>query len=256
MERLPEDIERKRLQFHQRIQKQAFESYMRRGWVPELWKKLVEASSTEAKFAAYVTCVLGYKSITEMVEAKGQETATSHTTTHYVWRTQQDEKVRAAHGANDGRIFAWDSPPSTGHPGEDYGCRCWAEAYGGDLGSLINDPPIESIYPELLLFPLANIGRQSVRFAISLLRQTLSSRKLEQNNSLTEHGAIRTTQRGISKGEIEEAIRTAKERGSFVEKIGKYGTPQIKYEGKNGIIVIVEKSGRNAGRIITLWRMR
>jgi len=53
-------------------------------------------------------------------------------TTHYIWRTQGDNKVRASHAANDGKIFAWDDPPPTGHPGEDYGCRCWAEPYAPD----------------------------------------------------------------------------------------------------------------------------
>lgn len=50
-----------------------------------------------------------------------------HPTTHYIWRTRGDNKVRASHAANNGRIFSWDSPPPTGHPGEDYGCRCWAQ---------------------------------------------------------------------------------------------------------------------------------
>ena len=50
------------------------------------------------------------------------------TTSHYIWRTRQDNKVRSSHAANDGRVFSWDNPPSTGHPGEDYNCRCWAEA--------------------------------------------------------------------------------------------------------------------------------
>lgn len=53
----------------------------------------------------------------------------SQTTTHYIWRTQGDSRVRPSHAANDGRIFAWDDPPGTGHPGEDFGCRCWAEPY-------------------------------------------------------------------------------------------------------------------------------
>jgi SPP1 gp7 family putative phage head morphogenesis protein len=57
------------------------------------------------------------------------ETSASHTTTHYIWRTLQDEKVRPEHAANNGKIFAWDTPPETGHPGEDFGCRCWAEPY-------------------------------------------------------------------------------------------------------------------------------
>ncbi len=50
-------------------------------------------------------------------------------TTHYVWRTRSDGKVRDSHRANDGKIFSWDSPPATGHPGEDFGCRCVAEPY-------------------------------------------------------------------------------------------------------------------------------
>lgn len=50
--------------------------------------------------------------------------------THYIWHTQEDAKVRPSHSANDERIFAWENPPATGHPGEDYGCRCWAEPIG------------------------------------------------------------------------------------------------------------------------------
>ena len=44
----------------------------------------------------------------------------------YRWRTSQDEAVRPSHRANDGRIFRWDSPPPTGHPGHDINCRCVA----------------------------------------------------------------------------------------------------------------------------------
>lgn len=47
----------------------------------------------------------------------------------YVWRTQQDAKVRPSHRANDGHLFDWASPPDTGHPGSDYGCRCEAVPY-------------------------------------------------------------------------------------------------------------------------------
>lgn len=50
-------------------------------------------------------------------------------TTQYIWRTQGDANVRPSHTANDGHIFAWDNPPPTGHPGEDFGCRCTAEPY-------------------------------------------------------------------------------------------------------------------------------
>lgn len=59
-------------------------------------------------------------------------------TTHYIWRTRGDSKVRPSHAANDGKIFAWDDPPPTGHPGEDFGCRCRAEAYLPEVAEFFN----------------------------------------------------------------------------------------------------------------------
>lgn len=52
-----------------------------------------------------------------------------HITTHYIWRTEGDERVRDSHAQNDGEIFAWNEKPSTGHPGEAANCRCWAVPY-------------------------------------------------------------------------------------------------------------------------------
>jgi len=49
---------------------------------------------------------------------------TSNGVTHYVWATAGDERVRPTHAANEGQTFAWDDPPATGHPGQDYNCRC------------------------------------------------------------------------------------------------------------------------------------
>jgi hypothetical protein len=64
---------------------------------------------------------------------------------YYVWHTRGDGKVRASHAENDGKIFSWSHPPITGHPGEDYGCRCEAlplpESFrnGFDVGRKIAD---------------------------------------------------------------------------------------------------------------------
>ncbi len=43
--------------------------------------------------------------------------------------------ARCAHPtlANDGKIFSWNDPPPTGHPGEDFGCRCFAQAYDPEV---------------------------------------------------------------------------------------------------------------------------
>lgn len=57
--------------------------------------------------------------------------------TYYVWRTREDEKVRPSHAANDGKIFAWDNPPLTGNPGDDFGCRCAAEPFFPDAAEHI-----------------------------------------------------------------------------------------------------------------------
>ena len=79
------------------------------------------------------TASLEYKRAFEAYMRKGLPIGLSlkeeRTTTHYIWRTRGDGKVRDSHAANNGKIFAWDNPPSTGHPGEDYGCRCIAEPY-------------------------------------------------------------------------------------------------------------------------------
>lgn len=45
----------------------------------------------------------------------------------YIWSTSLDERVRPSHAAKEGKKFSWDNPPNdTGHPGEDYNCRCVA----------------------------------------------------------------------------------------------------------------------------------
>ncbi len=97
----------------------AFEQYLRRGTPMEL-------------------------SLKRMMKAA--ETSASHTTTHYIWRTAGDDKVRPSHAANEGKIIAWDKPPDTGHPGEDFNCRCKAVAY-------VPEPGLDGVYPELLLVP-------------------------------------------------------------------------------------------------------
>lgn len=70
--------------------------------------------------------------------AQSLKAAQERPTTQYIWRTRGDNKVRASHAANNGRIFMWDNPPETGHPGEDYGCRCWAEAYVPEVDELVS----------------------------------------------------------------------------------------------------------------------
>ena len=45
----------------------------------------------------------------------------------YIWRSQDDAKVRDSHAEYDDQVFRWDDPPAGGHPGEAHNCRCYAE---------------------------------------------------------------------------------------------------------------------------------
>lgn len=199
------------------IYRKAFERYLRQGIAPEI-------------------------SIKAWTKA-----ATAHETPLYIWRTVGDDKVRPEHAANDGRIFSWDNPSDTGHPGESINCRCIAEPYFG-----VSDSPGDLI----ILLPIGRLLRISAA-AIALARRLLHqnrTRRLDQYENMTAHGAEQAIKRNISPNEIREAMKTARETGKITTKEGKYGTNQKQYEGSNGIIIIEETSGRNAGKIITVWR--
>ena len=45
----------------------------------------------------------------------------------FVWRTAGDERVREEHEELDGKVFAWNDPPSEGLPAEQCLCRCQGE---------------------------------------------------------------------------------------------------------------------------------
>lgn len=154
----------------------------------------------------------------------------------YVWRTVGDSRVRDEHATRDGQIYTWGNPPEGGHPGEDYNCRCWAEPI---------EDGIQPVYPEFILIPALKFGR-----IIKMIKEFYEAK---QRTGYTNHGNIRSSQRNISTQEIEEAIKSAKENGNVITKTGKYGTLQNHYKGSNGVTVVIETSGRNAGKIITVW---
>ena len=95
-------------------------------------------------------------SIERQLKAHAEAYPATHATSHYIWVTSGDSRVRESHVANEGQVFAWSNPPPTGHPGDDYGCRCKAVPYHG---TVIDDKPLEPVYPELFFFALLPIGR-------------------------------------------------------------------------------------------------
>jgi SPP1 gp7 family putative phage head morphogenesis protein len=45
---------------------------------------------------------------------------------YFEWSSSEDEKVRPEHRRLNGKVFAWDSPPDEGIPGQPINCRCVA----------------------------------------------------------------------------------------------------------------------------------
>ena len=113
-----------------------------------------------------------------------------------------------------------------------------------------DEPDLGSVYPELLLLPPIIRG-----FARLVLNDVFNTNNL-RNGGLTDHGAMRLSERKISMEEVKYAIETAKSENRITVKTGKYDTLQDHYEGSNGVTVVVEKTGRNAGKVITLWRRK
>lgn len=61
--------------------------------------------------------------------------------THYIWRGTLDQRERDSHREHEGRRYAWTDPPAeTGHPGEDFQCRCTAEP---DFSELVEESQSE-----------------------------------------------------------------------------------------------------------------
>lgn len=121
MGRLPKDLEEKRLRLERAARRGAFESYIRHDRVPEAYERIAALVNEAKRLRGEVS--------TEVPIAGAPQ---GRPTTHYVWRTFGDDRVRSSHAARDGQVFSWTNPPEHGHPGSEPNCRCWPEPYYGD----------------------------------------------------------------------------------------------------------------------------
>jgi len=82
-----------------------------------------------------------------------KERQTSIGLSRYIWHDSDDKRVRTSHAQNDNLLMSWSNSsiyyPSLNakpftrlgiqlHPGEDYQCRCWAEAFFDDVAEEFN----------------------------------------------------------------------------------------------------------------------
>jgi SPP1 gp7 family putative phage head morphogenesis protein len=73
----------------------------------------------------------------------------------FIWKTQKDSRVRDTHELLQDKYYTWDDLPFVNRkglglvrtkPGDEWGCRCWAEPARGPKGSQTNrpvEPPIQ-----------------------------------------------------------------------------------------------------------------
>lgn len=115
-------LNEKRARIGRLARRRAFESYLRRGRVPEKYARLAEAARDEKAFRDFYRSDLSLKALGDL-----------RPTTYYTWRTMRDERVRKTHRDNADKVFSWrNPPPGSGHPGTEPNCRCSAEPYYGD----------------------------------------------------------------------------------------------------------------------------
>lgn len=88
----------------------------------EIKSEIKEAGKITEKRALFIARDQMAKFNSALTQARHEEIGIKK----YKWSTSGDERVRESHMANDGKVFSYDDPPETGHPGEDYNCRCVA----------------------------------------------------------------------------------------------------------------------------------
>jgi predicted chitinase len=85
----------------------------------------------------------------------------------YVWRSRDDARVRSTHAEYDDQTFSWSDPPSGGHPGQGWNCRCTAEPDididaipEGGVCDIVTGDRLEFVFPDADSDRLAQIARE------------------------------------------------------------------------------------------------
>ncbi|WP_175992623.1 phage minor head protein [Burkholderia vietnamiensis] len=90
--------------------------------------KAIQASGSVAKSRADL---IARTEVARTASALTEARALHVGSTHYVWHTSGDSDVRDSHRRMDGKVVAWNDPPTldgmTGHAGQFPNCRCWGE---------------------------------------------------------------------------------------------------------------------------------
>lgn len=119
-------------QYLDKIQAAVIQAQVKGTPTKDLAKQIKEIGGVTEKRAKLIARDQSSKINAALTRARHEEMGV----TQYIWSTSGDERVRDSHAENDGKIFSYDDPPPTGHPGDEINCRCVAIPYFGDKGKI------------------------------------------------------------------------------------------------------------------------
>lgn len=182
------------------------------------------------------------KHITDFLKQRLDETRQqSFGITHYVWHTREDDKVRLSHQANDGKICAWNNPPATGNPGDEFGCKCWAEPTLKDISGKIYDPPPDPSYAlDALLLIVALLSKKpglARRVGLRIIGRLRTINIFKRPKGVPENWI----REAAKKGDGIKYVDPASKGGTYV-RISR-GNPNSSNPGQQGDYVRWQKNG-------------
>lgn len=112
----------------ERVHKLSLEAVVQGGRASEIAAEIMRSGDVSRSRAETIARTEVSRTQVELAKAN----AMSVGSTHFIWRTVGDSRVRETHRELNGQSFRWDEPPECdpGHhalPGGIWNCRCWAE---------------------------------------------------------------------------------------------------------------------------------
>lgn len=107
----------------------------------------------------------------------------------YIWRGVKDDRERETHRRNEGKKIKWSEPPDTGHPGEDYQCRCVAQPVidiegieKTEAAIAAEEPPVKTAKKAVSAFANMKIEKslqKTIQFGIDSIDEVYKPKNLE-----------------------------------------------------------------------------
>ena len=107
---------------HYALSRNVIRTVDRKELVSELTQTIKHMAGVNEKRAALIAC----DQVGKLNSQLAQYEQVNQGVDSYIWQTMMDNRVRPEHAERQGKRYYWNDPPSGGHPGWSYRCRCTA----------------------------------------------------------------------------------------------------------------------------------